>query len=67
MSLISRIFQGERFKEPFRRGLGYAAQWLDSLRVIVENHVDSLLEQADGYLQKRLPRPPIQSTYTPFI
>ncbi|KJA14936.1 hypothetical protein HYPSUDRAFT_412056 [Hypholoma sublateritium FD-334 SS-4] len=50
--------KGERYKEPFRRGMGYAAQWLDGLRVLVEKHTDSLLEQADTYLQTQLSVPP---------
>ena len=37
--------------------MGYAAQWLDGLRVLVEKNTDSLLEQADAYLQKQLSAP----------
>lgn len=34
--------------------MGYAAQWLDGLRVLVEKHTDCLLEQADTYLQEQI-------------
>ena len=42
--------QGERFREPFRRGFGYAAQWLDSLRLLVEKRVDAILDDTDVFL-----------------
>ncbi|KAF9479003.1 hypothetical protein BDN70DRAFT_807721 [Pholiota conissans] len=43
--------KGERYKEPFRRGFGHAAQWMDGLRLLVERRTESLLQQADEYLQ----------------
>ena len=39
--------QNERYKDPFRRGLGYAIQWFDVMRVEVENRVQSSLSVAD--------------------
>jgi len=35
-SLLSCDWQGDKIREPFRRGLGYAAQWLDGLRVLIK-------------------------------
>ncbi|KJA22000.1 hypothetical protein HYPSUDRAFT_67307 [Hypholoma sublateritium FD-334 SS-4] len=37
----------ERYKDPFRRSLGYAIQWLDVLRVEIENRVQVSLKVAD--------------------
>lgn len=37
--------------------MGYAAQWLDGLRVLIEKRTESLLEQADTYLQAQLSVP----------
>ncbi len=39
--------QNERYKDPFRRGLGYAIQWFDVMRVEVENRVQSSLSIAN--------------------
>lgn len=41
------IGQGEKILEPFRRGLGYAAQWLDTLHVMVERKVEEALALSD--------------------
>ena len=46
------ISQGEKIREPFRRGLGYAAQWLDGLRVLVEKKVEEALTVSDQTLQQ---------------
>jgi hypothetical protein len=36
--------KGNPLRDPFRRSLGYAIQWHDSLRVMVEKEVDLALE-----------------------
>ncbi|PPR04246.1 hypothetical protein CVT26_004191 [Gymnopilus dilepis] len=41
----------EKFREPFRKGLGYAAQWLDMLHVFIERSVEDALGEADGAIQ----------------
>jgi len=46
------IFKGEKIREPFRRGLGYAAQWLDGLRILVERKVEDALIVSDQLLQQ---------------
>ncbi|KAF8178009.1 hypothetical protein BJ912DRAFT_856565, partial [Pholiota molesta] len=58
--------KGERYREPFRRGLGYAAQWLDGLRVLVDKRMESLLEQADAYLQAQRPSIHVMAPTQPF-
>ncbi|PPR06800.1 hypothetical protein CVT26_003865 [Gymnopilus dilepis] len=42
----------EKFREPFRKGLGYAAQWLDMLHVFIERSVEDALGEADSAIQE---------------
>ncbi|KIM38191.1 hypothetical protein M413DRAFT_30325 [Hebeloma cylindrosporum] len=44
--------KNEKIREPFRRGLGYAAQWLDGLRVLIERRVEDALTASDQILQQ---------------
>ncbi|PPQ70113.1 hypothetical protein CVT26_013398 [Gymnopilus dilepis] len=44
--------KGEKYREPFRKGFGYASQWLDKLREIVSKRVDDALQFADDIVQK---------------
>ncbi|KAF9037521.1 hypothetical protein BJ165DRAFT_1314737, partial [Panaeolus papilionaceus] len=39
--------KGQRIKEPFRKGLGYATQWLDLLQIQVEKQLQAALHEAD--------------------
>ncbi|PPQ96642.1 hypothetical protein CVT26_010666, partial [Gymnopilus dilepis] len=39
--------KGQKYKEPFRKGFGYASQWLDKLRDIISKRVDDALQYAD--------------------
>ncbi|PPQ73357.1 hypothetical protein CVT26_015449 [Gymnopilus dilepis] len=69
--------QGEKFKEPFRKGLGYAFQWLDQLRSVITTRVDNTVRAADEKvrMQEKLKNPPqeeachltIGSTQTPVL
>ncbi|KNZ79946.1 hypothetical protein J132_08423 [Termitomyces sp. J132] len=43
--------QGWPVEEPFRRGLGYAAQWYDNLQIRLEQHVDGALLDADSHIR----------------
>ena len=52
-SLPSCDWQGDKIREPFRRGLGYTVQWLDGLCVLVEKKVEDALEVSDRILHKR--------------
>jgi len=54
MSNFKSMHQNERYREPFRRGLGYAAQWLDVLHIIVEDRVDAALAAADEKIQNSI-------------
>jgi CxC1 like cysteine cluster associated with KDZ transposases len=42
---------GRPIRDAFRRGLGYAIQWYDCLRVLVQKQVDRALEASDGRIQ----------------
>lgn len=55
-------WQGERFKELFRCGLGYAAQWMDGLCALIEKHTESILEQANTFLQAQNSPPAARPT-----
>lgn len=50
-SLINCDCQGEKIREPFHCGLGYVAQWLDGLHVLVEKKVEEALTVSDKELQ----------------
>jgi len=54
------ISQGEKIREPFRRGLGYAAQWLDGLQVLVEQKVEESLIVSDQTLRQADAPPALQ-------
>ncbi|PPQ76501.1 hypothetical protein CVT26_012351 [Gymnopilus dilepis] len=43
--------KGMKYKEPFRKGLGYASQWLSKLTDMIAQRVDTALQQADQYGQ----------------
>ncbi|PPQ84795.1 hypothetical protein CVT26_011335 [Gymnopilus dilepis] len=43
--------KGIKYKEPFRKGLGYASQWLSKLTDLISQHVDTALQHADQYGQ----------------
>jgi hypothetical protein len=49
------ILKNEKIREPFRRGLGYAAQWLDSLRTLVAEKMEEALASSDQVLQHASP------------
>jgi hypothetical protein len=51
--VFTAFSQGTVSRDPFRRGLGYAVQWYDSLKVRVERSVDHATEEADGRIQAR--------------
>lgn len=44
--------QGQPAPDAFRRGLGYAVQWYDNLRVRVERRVEAALVEAEVYIGK---------------
>lgn len=48
--LCIEFIQNQRYKDPFRRSLGYAIQWFDVMRVEIENRVQSSLSVADHAL-----------------
>lgn len=39
--------KGKAVKEPFRRGLGYAIQWYDSLQTQIAQNIDEALESCE--------------------
>lgn len=43
-------------KDAFRRGIGHAVQWYDSLRVRMEKEVDSAIKVADGLVDAETAR-----------
>ncbi|PPQ96513.1 hypothetical protein CVT26_010429 [Gymnopilus dilepis] len=45
----------ENFREPFRRGLGYAVKWLDMLHARLERLVGEALEDADTAIRRADP------------
>ncbi|KAJ7572543.1 hypothetical protein C8J56DRAFT_1008826 [Mycena floridula] len=57
---------GETFDEPFRKGFGYAAQWLDALEILIDKEVDAALGEC---LRKvgnlALSSAPLPSTLSP--
>ncbi|RDB15038.1 hypothetical protein Hypma_005430 [Hypsizygus marmoreus] len=42
--------KGERIQEPFRRGLGYAIQWYDSLQIKIEQRINDALISAEDQI-----------------
>ncbi|PPQ95989.1 LOW QUALITY PROTEIN: hypothetical protein CVT26_016205 [Gymnopilus dilepis] len=42
----------EKFRKPFRKGLGYAAQWLDMLHILIDHSVEEALREADAAIQE---------------
>ncbi|PPR04186.1 hypothetical protein CVT24_010769 [Panaeolus cyanescens] len=44
--LLNKI-SGEKIKEPFRKSLGYASQWLDVLRLKIEERTTAAMLEAD--------------------
>ncbi|PPR04460.1 hypothetical protein CVT26_002237 [Gymnopilus dilepis] len=55
LSQIQDLRQDKKFREPFRRGLGYAVQWLDMLHVRLERSVDEALADADATIRRADP------------
>jgi len=43
--------EGTPIRDPFRRGLGYAIQWYDCLRILVQKKVDTVLEESAKEIQ----------------
>lgn len=42
---------GEPIRDAFRRGLGYAIQWYDCLKLRVKHKVDAAIEASDRQIQ----------------
>ncbi|KAL4263554.1 peptidase C48 family protein [Pleurotus pulmonarius] len=45
--ILASQHMGDEVKEPFRRSLGYALQWHDSLRVLIDRQVQAAISAAD--------------------
>ncbi|KAF4568584.1 hypothetical protein EYR40_010011 [Pleurotus pulmonarius] len=45
--ILASQHTGDEVKEPFRRSLGYALQWHDSLRVLIDRQVQAAISAAD--------------------
>ncbi|KAJ7587929.1 hypothetical protein C8J56DRAFT_1049993 [Mycena floridula] len=62
---------GDLYKEPFRRGLGYAIQWYDCLHIETERIVDAAVDASDALVQSKrenqenILKSPLPSTVSP--
>jgi hypothetical protein len=56
MLLLTHL-KGNVLQDAFRRSLGYAVQWHDTLRLRVEKTVDSAIEASDRYITQMKTQP----------
>ncbi|KII83206.1 hypothetical protein PLICRDRAFT_58527 [Plicaturopsis crispa FD-325 SS-3] len=50
VTAMAAAIQGEPVRHPFRRGLGYAIQWYDALRIKIERSVEAAVDAARAHV-----------------
>jgi hypothetical protein len=54
------FFQGQKLRDGLRRGISYAVQWYDNLRLSLEDKIDSAIQQRASLAADTCSRPPAE-------